>query len=170
MDRMSRAAFQIIIAAMIAGALGFGIAVSVVPLDEIVEFRALINAGLGAISANNHPDDGNTEVEGPAAPPSKALTEPASPARGRQDANSGCDPRSTNCASGSPTKTATPSDIPNRDGATKNSRPSDTGGALQAPAPESKPARSPTLSPHGESEKAHAVPGSHSKLSRRKQS
>ena len=55
--RMSRVAFLIIIAAMIAGAIGFGIAVYAVPLEEIVQFRALINAGLGAISTTNHPDD-----------------------------------------------------------------------------------------------------------------
>ena len=42
---MSRVAFLIIIAAMIAGAIGFGIAVYAVPLEEIVQFRALINAG-----------------------------------------------------------------------------------------------------------------------------
>jgi hypothetical protein len=50
---MSRVAFLIIIAAMIAGAIGFGIAVYAVPLEEIVQFRALINAGLGAISTTN---------------------------------------------------------------------------------------------------------------------
>ena len=59
---MSRVAFLIIIAAMIAGAIGFGIAVYAVPLEEIVQFRALINAGLGAISTTNHPDDSNTGV------------------------------------------------------------------------------------------------------------
>jgi hypothetical protein len=160
---MSRAAFQIIIAAMVAGALGFGIALYVVPLEEIVQFRALINAGLGANSTKIHPDNGNTGVEHPAAPPSTASTEPASPARGRQDANSRCDPRNANCVGGSPNEAATPSDIPNHDGVTQNSRPTDRGGMLQAPARESEPARSPILSPHGGREKAQVAPGGHSK-------
>ena len=125
---MSRGTFLIIIAAMIAGAIGFGIAVYAVPLEEIVQFRALVNAGLGAISMTNHPDNGNTGVERPTVPPPKASTELDSPARGRNDANSSCDPHNANCVGGSPTEAATPSDIPHRDDATQNSPPSERGG------------------------------------------
>lgn len=160
---MSRGAFLIIIAAMIAGAIGFGIAVYAVPLEEIVQFRALVNAGLGAISTTNHPDNGNTGVEHPTAPSPKASTELDSPARGRSDANSSCDPPNANCVGGSPTEAATPSDIPNRNGAPQNSPPSEGSGTLRAPAPRNEPARFPSLSPNAGSEKAHVAPGGHSK-------
>ena len=160
---MSRGTFLIIIAAMIAGAIGFGIAVYAVPLEEIVQFRALVNAGLGAISTINHPDSSNTELEHPTASSSKASTELDSVARGRSDANSSCDPHNANCEGGSPTGAASTSDIPNRDGATQNSTPSEKGSAQQPPAPENEPARLPSLSPNAGSEKAHVAPGGHSK-------
>ena len=160
---MSRGAFQIIIAAMIAGALGFGIAVYAVPLEEIIQFRALVNAGLDAISTTSHPDNNNAGVEHATAPPPKASTELNSPVRSRSDANSSCYPHNANCVGGSPTEAATPSDIPNRDGATQKNPPSGRGGAPQAPAPENGPARFPSLAPNGGSEKAHGAPGGHPK-------
>lgn len=158
--RMSRVTFLIIIAAMIAGAIGFGIAVYAVPLEEIVQFRALINAGLGAISTTNHPDDSNTVVEHPKAPRSKAPRELDTPTQTRSDADSARDPRSAKCLGGSPTVAPTPTDIPNRDVSTPRSG---SGGELQAP--ENGPAASvPSSAPSaGSGDKASAAPGSHLK-------
>ncbi|HWJ18120.1 MAG TPA: hypothetical protein VNR65_05245, partial [Geobacterales bacterium] len=133
---MSRVTFLIIIAAMIAGAIGFGIAVYAVPLEEIVQFRALINAGLGAISTTNHPDDSNTGIEHPKAQRSKAPRELDTPTQTRRDTDSKCDSRSAKCLGGSPTVAPTPTDIPNRDVSTPRSG---SGGELQAPAPENGP-------------------------------
>jgi hypothetical protein len=160
---MSREALLIIIAAMIAGAIGFGIAVYAVPLEEIVQFRALVNAGLGAISMTNHADNSNTGVEHPTVQPPKTSIELDSPARGRTDANPSCDPHNANCVGGSPTGAATPTDTPNLDGATQNSPPIGRGGTPQAPALKSEPPRFPSLSTNAGSEKAHVAPGGHSK-------
>ena len=160
--RMSRVAFLIIIAAMIAGAIGFGIAVYAVPLEEIVQFRALINAGLGAISTTNHPDDSNTGVEHPKAQRSNAPRELDTPPQTRSDADAACDPRSAKCLGGSPTVAPSPTDIPNRNVSTPRSG---SGGELQAPAPENGPAASvPSSAPSaGSNDKAPAAPGSHLK-------
>jgi hypothetical protein len=163
MHRMSREAFLIIIAAMFAGAIGFGIAVYAVPLEEIAQFRALIDAGLKAISITNHPENGTTVAENPSTSSSKASTELNSAARGRRNENSSCDPHNANRVGGSPTVTAAPSDIPNRDGATQSRPPSGSGGAPQAPALEKEPPRFPTLAPHGGSGEAHVAPRDHSK-------
>jgi hypothetical protein len=159
MHRMSREAFLIIIAAMIAGAIGFGIAVYAVPLEEIVQFRALIDAGLSSISATTHPDDGDTIVKRPTSPPSNVSTELDPLARDRSDTNSSCDPR---CLGGSPTKGTAPNEVPSRDEATQNRPPSGMGGTPQAPALEKELPRFPSLAPHGGGEKAHVAPGDHS--------
>ena len=160
--RMSRVAFLIIIAAMIAGAIGFGIAVYAVPLEEIVQFRAPINAGLGAISTTNHPDDSNTGVEHLKAQRSNAPRELDTPTQTRSDADAACDPRSAKCLGGSPTVAPSPTDIPNSDVSIPRSG---SGGELQAPAPENGPAASePSSAPSaGSRDKAPAAPGSHLK-------
>jgi hypothetical protein len=160
---MSRGTFLIIIAAMIAGAIGFGIAIYAVPLDEIVQFRALVNAGLGGSSTTNHPEKGNTEVEHPTAQPSKESTEFESLSRGRRDANSNCNANNANCVGGSPAEAATPNDIPDRDGATHDSSPSEKRGTQQVPNPEKERGSLPSLSPNAGSENAHVAPGGHSK-------
>ncbi|BDV36466.1 hypothetical protein SS37A_39960 (plasmid) [Methylocystis iwaonis] len=159
---MSRGAFLTIIAAMITGAIGFGIGVYAVPLEEIVQFRALVNAGIAAIFTTNHPANDDTTVEHPTAP-SKASTEFDSPERDRSAASSSCDPHNTNCVGGSPTKGPMPDEVPSRDEATQNRPTNESGGALQAPTPTNEPARVPSSSPNSGSEKAHVEPGAHLK-------
>jgi hypothetical protein len=163
---MSRGTFLIVIAAMIAGAIGFGIAVYAVPLEEIVQFRALVNAGLGAIPITNHPDNGNAGVDRPTVPPPKASTELDSPARGRNDANLSCDPYNINCVGGSPTEAAIPSSKSHRDDATQNSTSSEKGSTQQGPARENETAGFP--SPNAGREKAHVAPKGHSKRAAKK--
>lgn len=159
---MSRGTFQIIIAAMIAGALGFGIAICAVPLEEIAQFRALVNAGLGAISMRLRRDNGDTRLEHSTAPPSNASTEPGAPTRGQRDTNSSCALQDANCISGPPTEPADPRDIPEHDRATQNA-PGSESGAPQTPVPENEPAKSPSLAPHGKSERTQGVPAGQSK-------
>lgn len=156
---MSRDAFLIIIAAMIAGAIGFGIAVYAVPLEEIVQFRALIDAGLDPLSSTSHPDNSNI-VKLPTSPPSKVSTELDSLARDRSEAGLSCDPR---CLGGSPTKKITPNEVPCRDEAKENRQQNESGGRPQAPPSTSEPASVPCLSPNRAGEKAHVAPGTHLK-------
>lgn len=154
---MSRETLLIIVTAMIAGAIGFGIAVYAAPLEEIVQFRALIDAGLGAITTTNHPDNDDTIAKQSTSAPSKISPELDSLARDRSDTRLICDPR---CLDGSPTKATTPNEVLGRDQATQN-RQHESGGALQAPAPTNEPARVPCLSPNSGNEKARVVPGAH---------
>jgi hypothetical protein len=162
---MSRGTFLTIIVAMIAGAFGFGIAVYAVPLEEIVQFRALISAVFGENSMTNHAINGKTGVEHPVAPSSKASREPESSTRDRSDANSNCDPHYANCEGGSPTEASSPSDILNPRSATQNSPTSEGRGSPQAAHRDTEPAKLPSLSPNAGSEKAHVAPVGHSKRS-----
>ena len=162
---MSRGTLLTVIVAMIAGALGFGIGVYAVPLEEIVQFRALISAGFGAISMTNHAIDGKTGVEHPTAPSSKASRERESSTRDRTDANSNCDPHNVNCEVGSPTETSSESDVLNPKSATQNSPTSEGRDSPQAAHRDNGPANLPSLSPNVGSEKAHLAPVGHSKRS-----
>lgn len=156
---MSRETFLIIVAALMAGAIGFGIAISTVPLDEIVQFRALINAGLGALSINNHLDSGSTKVKDPTRMSPKASTERES----RSGGDSICNPNITNCEGMSPSSTTSRSDVPNRDGAEGIDLPDKTSSAPQFSAPEGEAGTLGSLPPNAGSRKAHVGPGGHSR-------
>lgn len=138
--------FLIIVAALVGGAIGFGIAVSVVPLDEIAQFHALIGAGLGAISSAHHPENADIGVEHREASQSK---EPA-----RQPA----------------TGTAPPNDIPARDRVAPNMRSNEIGDKLQAPAVRQPALDVPASAPQAfDAKKAPAAPGGRSKRSEKKE-
>ena len=121
---MPRELLSMIITAMIAGAIGFGVAVYAVPPEEAMQFRALVDAGLGvrsqtARSANT--DAGVTPLEAQPRGPRESTREPA--------------------AAASP-----PNDTPNRNSATPSASPTEGGGERQAPTSD-KPARITTSPP-----------------------
>ena len=78
---MQRELLLLIITAMIAGAIGFGIAVYAVPPEEAMQFRALINAGLGVSSETARsnilsPTEGGGERPAPTANEPATVTSP----------------------------------------------------------------------------------------------
>lgn len=137
--------FLIVVAALVGGAIGFGIAVSVVPLEEIAQFHALIGAGLGAISSAGHPEKADIGVEHPEAAHSE---EPArQPAAGA----------------------ALPNDVPARDGATPNMPSNENGDKLLAPVVQQPALRVPASAPRAvDAEKAPVAPGGRPKRSAKK--
>jgi hypothetical protein len=156
---MSREAFQMIVAALIAGAIGFGIAISTVPLDEIVQFRALVNAGFGAFSKNNHLDRGSSGVKDTIRISPKASTERDS----KSDGDSICDPNITNCKDASPTSTSIRSDVQNRDGTERVGLSDRTSSSPQVCIPMDGRGTLGPLTQNAGSQKAHAGQGRRSK-------
>jgi hypothetical protein len=151
---MSRAAFLTIMAAMIAGAIGFGIAVYVVPLEEIAQFRALVDAGLGVKSATNNRICIYTGVQHSTNSSSNAATEFESPEQRQSDSNSNYDPYASNCIDRSLTKATAAGEIPNRDVRTPNTQ-SDKCSVLQNPGLENAFTSFPPLAPDVAIDKVH---------------
>ncbi|TLG72622.1 hypothetical protein [Methylocystis sp. B8] len=140
---MPRELLLIIITAMIAGAIGFGIAVYAVPPEEAIQFRALIDAGLGATSESSRSDNSNAGViHHDSAQPTGPLEPTREPA-----------------AVASP-----PNETPNRNSATPSLSPTESGDKRQAPAAD-EPAANITSSPLSAagSEKALVAPAGHTK-------
>jgi hypothetical protein len=140
---MPRELLLMIITAMIAGAIGFGIAVYAVPPEEAMQFRALIDAGLGATSETSRSGNSNAGViHHESAQPTRPLEPTREPA-----------------AVGSP-----PNDTPNRNCATPSISPTESGDKRLGPEA-NEPAASITSSPPSAagSEKALVAPEGHTK-------
>jgi hypothetical protein len=140
---MPRELLLMIITAMIAGAIGFGIAVYAVPPEEAMQFRALIDAGLGATSESSRSDNSNAGViHHDSAQPTAPLEPTRQPAAEASHTN----------------------DTPNRNSATPGLSPTESGDKRQAPAADEPSSSAPPSPPSAAgAEKGPVAPKGHTK-------
>ena len=140
---MPRELLLMIITAMIAGAIGFGIAVYAVPPEEAMQFRALIDTGLGVTKETSRSDNSNAGVI------HHELAQPSGPQ----------EPSRGPAAVSSP-----PNDTPNRNSATPSLSPTESGDKRQAPAADEPSSRLPPSPPSAAgAEKGPVAPEGHAK-------
>lgn len=126
--------------------MGFTIAIAVIPVEEIIQFHALIGTELGALTSSGQPE--KPSPQDASAAHSEALSEPL-----------------PQPATGAPQ----PSDMPKRDSATPDIPLTDGGGKLQAPAIEPPVSRAPASQPNAMGiEKVPISSGGHAKRTAKK--
>jgi hypothetical protein len=137
MLNMARGITSIVMTAVVAGAIGFGAGVYLVPNEKADQFRtmanekanqfgAMVHGGLGAIYRVVYSDKGNAEVH-PSEPSQKKRpgetsrtdTQPDIPAESQRGADAQCDPGDSTCRGNA----AAPQGIPDRDVAVPSSSP-----------------------------------------------
>lgn len=120
MLNMARGITSIMITAVVAGAIGSGAGVYLVPNEKADQFRTMANekanqfstmmhSGLGAIFRAVYSDKGNAE--------------PDVAAGSQRDADAQCNPGYSNCRGGLTVDAAAPQAIPDRDAAEPGSPP-----------------------------------------------
>jgi len=118
---MARGISSIVTTAVVAGAIGFGAGVYLVPNEKADQFRAMVQGGLGAIYRIDkaipdiHPSE-SSQTKAPEA-------QPDVPAGSQPGADAKCDPGDSTCRGGLPVGAAAPQSIPNRDVAAPSSSP-----------------------------------------------
>jgi len=135
MLNMARGITSIVITAVVAGAIGSGAGVYLVPNETADQFRTMANEkanqfsvmvhnGLGAIYRAVYSDKGNAEFHPSepslTKPPGEAFRTDAQPdvaAGSQRDADAQCDPGYSNCRGGLTVDAAAPQAIPDRDAA-----------------------------------------------------
>src|ERR1700730_3494691 len=65
MQNMARGISSIVTTAVVAGAMGFGTGVCLVPNEKADQFRAMVQGGLGAIYRIVHSDKANPDIPPP---------------------------------------------------------------------------------------------------------
>jgi hypothetical protein len=125
---MARGISSIATTAMVAGAIGFGAGVYLVPNEKADQFRTMVDGGLGAIYRVVHADKANRDVapseSSQTKPPgetSRIEAQPDVPAQPRADAQ--CDPGDPACGGGLPVDAAAPPAITDHDAAASSSSP-----------------------------------------------
>jgi hypothetical protein len=109
MLKMARGITSIMITAVVAGAIGSGAGVYLVPNEKANQFSTMVHSGLGAIYRAVYSDKGNAE--------------PDVAAGSQRDADAQCDPGYSNCRGGLTVDAAAPQAIPDRDAAEPGSPP-----------------------------------------------
>ena len=127
---MARGISSIVTTAVVAGAIGFGTGVYLVPNEKANQFRAMVHGGLGAIyrvvysdkaNVDSHPSEpSQTEPPGEI---SRTEAQPDVPAGSQPGADAKCDPGDSTCGGGLPVDAAAPQAIPDRDVAAPSSSP-----------------------------------------------
>jgi hypothetical protein len=130
---MARGITSIVTTAVVAGAIGFGTGVYLVPNakadqfrtmanETANQFRAMVHDGLGAIYRVVYSDKGNAEFHpsepSQTKPPGETSRTDAQldvPAGSKQSADAQCDPGDSTCRGGLPVDAAAPQAIPDRD-------------------------------------------------------
>jgi hypothetical protein len=127
MQDMARGISSIVTTAVVAGAIGFGAGVYLVPNEKADQFRAMVQDGLGAIyrvvySDKADPDIPPSEASQIKAPGETSRTEaqPDVPAGSQPGVDANCDPGDSTCRGGLPVD---PQAIPDRDLAAPSSSP-----------------------------------------------
>jgi hypothetical protein len=135
---MARGITSIVITAVVAGAIGSGAGVYLVPNETADQFRTMANekanqfstmvhSGLGAIYRAVYSDKGNAEFHpsepSQTKPPAEAFRTDAQAAGSQRDADAQCDPGYSNCRGGLTVDAAAPQAIPDRDAAEPGSPP-----------------------------------------------
>jgi hypothetical protein len=138
---MARGITSIVTTAVVAGAIGFGAGIYLVPNEKADEFRAIANekvnqfsavvhTGFGAIYRAVYSDKGNTELH-PSEPSqakasgetSRTDAQPELPAESQRGTDAQCDPGDSKCREGLAVDAASPQAIPDSDAAAPNSPP-----------------------------------------------
>jgi hypothetical protein len=138
---MARGISSTVTTAVVAGAIGFGAGVYVVPNEKADQFRSManekadqfrtmVNDGLGAIYRVVYSDNANSdfhplESSQTKSPGETSRTEaqPDVPAGSQPGADAECDPGYSTCRGELPVNAAAPQAIPDRDVATPSSSP-----------------------------------------------
>ena len=117
---------SIVTIAVVAGAIGFGAGVYLVPNEKADQFRTMVDGGLGAIYRVVHADKANPAVQPSESSQTKSPGEtsrieaqPDVPAQPRADAQ--CDPGDPACGGGFPVDAAAPPAITDHDVAASSS-------------------------------------------------
>jgi hypothetical protein len=135
---VARGISSIMTTAVVAGAIGFGAGVYLVPNEKADQlramanekadqFRAMVQGGLGAIYRVVHSDKVNPDIPSESsqtkAPGETSRTEPQPdvPAGSQPGADAQCDPGDPTCRGGHPVDAAAPQGIPARDVAAPSS-------------------------------------------------
>lgn len=97
---MARGGFSVLVTALIAGVVGFGVGAYVTPTPEAAKFRALVDDKISAIKKAAKPSTDKTKVEPQAPPPAEETRKDVEPDNtvAPQGAESGCDPADPSCA------------------------------------------------------------------------
>ena len=110
---MARGISSIVTAAVVAGAIGFGAGVYLVPNEKADQFRAMVQGGLGAIYRIGHSDKANPDIPPSESSQTKAPeAQPDVPAGSQPGADAKCDPGDSTCRGGLPVDAAAPQGIP----------------------------------------------------------
>jgi hypothetical protein len=136
MLHMARGISSIVTTAVVAGAIGFGAGVYLVPSEtadqfrtmaneKANQFRAMVYGGLGAVYRVVYSDKANVEPSQTKPPGEISRTEaqPDVPAGLQRGADAQCDPGDSKCRGGLPVDAAAPQAIPERDVAAPSSSP-----------------------------------------------
>jgi hypothetical protein len=157
---MARGLSLIVKTAVVAGAIGFGAGVYLVPNEKADQFRAMVQDGLDALYRVVHsdkakPDIPSSESSQTVVPGETSRTEaqPDVPAGPRPAADAKCDPDDPTCRDELPVDAAAPQGIPNPDVAAPSSsspeQDDQSSNAFDTPSSGTVP---PTSSPNVESE------------------
>jgi hypothetical protein len=115
MQNMARGISSIVTTAVVAGAIGFGAGVYLVPNEKADQFRAMVQGGLGAIYRIVHSDKANPDIHPSESSQTKApKAQPDVPAGSQPGADAKCDPGDSTCRDGPPVDAAAPQELPNR--------------------------------------------------------
>ena len=156
---MARGISSVVTTAVVAGAIGFGAGVYLVPNEKADQFRAMVQGGLGAIyqvvhSDKANPDSHPSESSQTKAPAETSRTEaqPDVQAGSRPGADAKCDPGNSTCRDGLPVGAAAPQGIPDRDVAAPSSSPPEHKDDQPSHALDTGPSGPPNSSPNIESD------------------
>ena len=158
---MARGIFSIVATAVVAGAIGFGAGVYLVPNEKADQFRAMVQGGLGAIYRVVDSDKANSDFlpsessqTKPHAETSRKEAQPDVPAGSQPGANAKCDPGDSACSGGLPVDAAAPQGVPDRDVASPSTSSSEPNDDQTSPAFDTVPSETlpPNSSPNIESE------------------
>ena len=123
---MARGISSIVTTAVVAGAIGFGAGVYLVPNEKADQFRALVQAWRDLVHSDKaNPDSHPSESSQTKAPAETSRTEaqPDIPGGSQPGADAKCDPGDSTCRGGLPVGAAAPQGIPDRDVAAPSSSP-----------------------------------------------
>src|ERR1700730_5006968 len=128
MQNMARGISSIMTTAVVAGAIGFGAGVYLVPNEKADQFRAMVQGGLGAIYRVVYSDKANPDIHPSESSQTKAraltsrtVGQPDVPAGAHPRADAKCDPGDATCGGGRPVDAAAPQGAPDRHVATPSS-------------------------------------------------
>jgi hypothetical protein len=109
MQNMASGISSIVTTAVVAGAIGFGAGVYLVPNEKADQFRAMVQGGLGAIYRIVHSDKANPDIPPSESSQTKAPeAQPDVPAGSQPGADAKCDPGDSTCRGGLPVDAAPP--------------------------------------------------------------